>query len=1397
MKNIHQLAAVAFVLSVVSLAYGQAGSACELNEASQDLLIDAPEGYELAAYSFSPLPPGNNSALGDGEGIIINLGERQGFRLYCPPAGVGYGVALIQCAIRVSSPNVAVAVAGLSVPSGGALADLDGGIATNQPANGQRFTDRWDVLELFFNPEGGAVAPVFQAVSVSSEEVTIYIDSIAVQPLHDLQPDDLVERLHLNGPTPTPTETPLPGPAPIAGRLTFRAYIDGEDYVLIQGRTLQYVHLMWALPGLHEGHNDPTTINGAEWMPVWTGSSSDEYVASAPLLPERDGYDYELIIETGRSVVELRQAPSETNGYMAVIYFGDMFGGAAWYEITLQWRESTPSDPTPTPTVRPTNTPEAPRPSDGLYVYDACRVFGLGTIEGAAYSPDGRLVATGGREGVYIWDVETGERLHDLHGRYDDHRFNLAFSPDGSLLAAAGSIEGGVDLWSTSTGERVRTLSGHRHSYVASTAFSADGTRLLEGGWDDTANLWDVNTGTILHTFVHGDLVNSVALSPDGAWALTGGHNGVAILWSTEMGELVRFYPKHGDMIDVVAFSPDGAKVLTAGGWVNEAGWQLWDFESGELLQSATGREAMTSDAVFSPDGRAIITAGMYDNQAHIWDAETGALVHTFSEYGDEVVSVAVSGAGVDLEADQVRVLVATRDYSTGRNAQIWTVSGDQAELHQSFGGHTPAVGGVSFSPVADRLATIHLDGSARIWDLEDGESPVLVIPAADSPARLQYTGIDYSPDGTRVVTASRESRSRDAEIRSAETGELLLTLNGHNHQVLAVRYSPDGSRIVTGSNDNRAMVWDAATGELVQTFVGHDNRVYSVDISPDGQRVLTGSGHDVARLWDMETGRILKRFNPDFTATFMPVAFSADGTLILAGGADTPGGRLQVWDAESLELLFELPPAADVDYYGTQAASVSRKELTEPRKTDHFSATVALTISQDNSRIAYTNGSIAYMWDAETQERLRVFAGHAAGLHDVEFSRDGELLATGSYDGTTRLWCLADLPPVVVSTPTPTRTPEPTRTFVPTPTRVPQATLWVEDWTHLWGGDIPNDRIHYGGTGAHSAAWSGSVSAAAYHDYLTQDTVLIFADSAGHTIGEPVPLVRWNCRVHLFWDGEHFLCIYVGGDGLMLKRFSPEGTLVSTRTLGEADYDRRYNTFAEFRDGVLHTGFQEGYSLKLMDFSADGEELDRKQISIGFEYRAMTWLDNGVAGLGAGRMRIVDFEEPLVRNDAPFQPILTVTPSGSIHWNGNTLIALAGAEGQEDTWIMFTQAFDSSGEPLGERNVISVLPADSVYGTVNFASELIWTGSQYLAVWERGGEGNWAMEDTFVRLLDANGVPITEEIRVNFRPLDQTNHATAFIGDAFALFAIEQGRFNPSVEYYRIESSLLEAAGG
>ena len=88
--------------------------------------------------------------------------------------------------------------------------------------------------------------------------------------------------------------------------------------------------------------------------------------------------------------------------------------------------------------------------------------------------------------------------------------------------------------------------------------------------------------------------------------------------------------------------------------------------------------------------------------------------------------------------------------------------------------------------------------------------------------------------------------------------------LMGHTNYVSSASFSPDGTKVVTGSRDKTVRIWDAVTGECEQTLEGHSSYVMSASFSPDGTKVVSGSVDQTARIWDAVTGECEQTWQED-----------------------------------------------------------------------------------------------------------------------------------------------------------------------------------------------------------------------------------------------------------------------------------------------------------------------------------------------------------------------------------------------------------------------------------------------------------------------------------------------------------------------------------------------------
>lgn len=269
------------------------------------------------------------------------------------------------------------------------------------------------------------------------------------------------------------------------------------------------------------------------------------------------------------------------------------------------------------------------------------------TLQSAALSPDGKLLALGGYRQVRILDAATQQVIRALEG-VPGNANNLQFIAAGQQLLVAGGepgLFGEVQVFNVADGALVRKLRGHKDC-LYDAVLSPDGKTLATAAYDYQIVLWNYETGEQIRSLVgHNACVYDLEFSPDGKILASASGDRTVKLWNVATGERLDTLGQSLLELYAVAFSPDG-KRIAAGGVDNRI--RVWAIGPGAkegtnpILHARYAHEGAILRLAYTPDGKSLISTA--ENRAvKIWNAEEMVERHLLEQQSDWPVALAVA----------------------------------------------------------------------------------------------------------------------------------------------------------------------------------------------------------------------------------------------------------------------------------------------------------------------------------------------------------------------------------------------------------------------------------------------------------------------------------------------------------------------------------------------------------------------------------------------------------------------------------------------------------------------------------------------------------------------------------------------------------------------------------
>ncbi len=555
--------------------------------------------------------------------------------------------------------------------------------------------------------------------------------------------------------------------------------------------------------------------------------------------------------------------------------------------------KSTPPTYEPTQPLSPLALVSNPAKLKGVQSWTIETREPRGTVHCVKFSPDGKLLAGAGDDGVVrIWEPRTGKLARVMVGHKGVIR-DIAWSPGGKVLATS-SDDLTIRVWNVVSGACVHVLEGYEVP-TTQLAWSPDGTKLLTRA-GKIIRMWDTNSGKLLFEQGTQGLVTTTnaVWSPDGKGFATGSAEKTVCIWSAADGRLVRQLAGHEDSILVVAWSPD-SRLLASGG--NDGTIRLWDLRSGELTGTlaAKTRNPRIQAMSWAPDGKMLAAGGC---QPLLWttlDGEPQTLCTIESRF-PTLVNIRWARDG--------RRLIWCRHNSKAGGYQNYLarLRGPARDLHPDATEGVPCIEG-------------HLVSSRNSFDWSpDGnlvagswDSTLLLCPPGESsesadfrqvPGHPAIINASWSPSGTRFTIWHSLGGASSVLTFSAETGgkSAFQAVSHLSDAYNTGAWSPNEKLLALwGGAYGVLRICDVATGEERHCF----RRVWGPGIwAPDG-RMIACRGDKGIQLRDVESGQVLQTQEKAGRHLW---AWSPDGKHILSENAEE--ALVCLWNLDSLQEL-------------------------------------------------------------------------------------------------------------------------------------------------------------------------------------------------------------------------------------------------------------------------------------------------------------------------------------------------------------------------------------------------------------------------------------------------------------------------------------------------------------
>jgi len=246
--------------------------------------------------------------------------------------------------------------------------------------------------------------------------------------------------------------------------------------------------------------------------------------------------------------------------------------------------------------------------------------------------------------------------------------------------------------------------------------------------------------------------------------------------------------------VTAMALSPDGKKVVTGSG---DGAVRLWDIDTAKVTAKWTGHAGNVKSLSWNPDGGRVVS-GSFDGTARVWDVESGEIIVGPIQAGYDVDAVFYS-------PDKSMIATGVVTFPEKEYIKIWDAT--TGNLVTKFKGHRYTVTCLAWTADGRTLISGSLGDSIRTWNTTTWQQ--ITVLTGHTSLSMSILAIAISPNDHTIASASFDGT---AQLWNLENGQPIGPPLQHAKSVSCVALSADGNLLATGCSDNNAYLWDVPT---------------------------------------------------------------------------------------------------------------------------------------------------------------------------------------------------------------------------------------------------------------------------------------------------------------------------------------------------------------------------------------------------------------------------------------------------------------------------------------------------------------------------------------------------------------------------------------------------------